>query len=493
MKPNVGRALLPALVLAGFVLSGCGLPRPLRDEIAAEKEKLRGAQQQYQTARDQAAKIKGANPWSSRLAEAKSKLDRAGRDQSELQSVEHESGKEAVRRAGSLLSDERQLRGAALSEITEVRAAATRWLEFERDPQNGLNALQRDYQAVSAVDLAPVTAAVARAEKDWPAKKSDLDGRLSSLRNTAQAAEQDWNAAADARQAAAAGKPADTQITALVQADEKFSAEAAGLKRDSEQLRGMTDQLYDAWDKVLDDLETAHRGDDRVYREKIKTVRTHFIDVPAKQTRTESDEKWVDVSAAQYRSVENDLGMAIAHKDAGLYDSEARTVAQPPGFAYVAPPEVGSNQYGYWTHTDHGSVWTFLPQYLIMRELFWGHSYRPIVINEYNGYSQALRSGRPYYGQETPAAPPKYGTHGTFTEKRYAGSRYVQSGGFKGSAYGSHGSSAQGNSSGSPGPRPGSASEGKRFGSGSASRSSPPSGRRFGSGGSRPRSFGRRR
>ena len=68
---------------------------------------------------------------------------------------------------------------------------------------------------------------------------------------------------------------------------------------------------------------------------------------------------------------------------------------------------MGSNQYGYWSHSGGESVWTFLPQYLIMRELLWGHSYRPIYVNEYNGYQTAQRSGRTYYGQETPASSPK--------------------------------------------------------------------------------------
>ena len=147
-----------------------------------------------------------------------------------------------------------------------------------------------------------------------------------------------------------------------------------------------------------------------------------------KKTEVSSDVAWTDVSPASYHAVENNLGMAIAHKDAGLYDSEAQGTAQPPGFAYIAPPSVGSNQYGYWTNNEHGSFWTFLPEYLIMRELLWGHSYRPIYVNEYNGYSSALRSGRTYYGRETPASPPRYGSHGTETEQRYAGSRYVQSG-----------------------------------------------------------------
>ena len=130
--------------------------------------------------------------------------------------------------------------------------------------------------------------------------------------------------------------------------------------------------------------------------------------------------------------------MAIAHKDAGLFDSEAQNNVQPPGFAYIASPDQGSNQYGYWSHSGGQSVWTFLPEYLIMRELLWGHSYRPIYVNEYNGYQTALRSGRTYYGQETPASPPKYGSHGTFTAQRYASSRYVQSGGYSGSAYASN-------------------------------------------------------
>jgi hypothetical protein len=190
--------------------------------------------------------------------------------------------------------------------------------------------------------------------------------------------------------------------------------------------------------------------------------------------------------------------MAIAHKDAGLYDSEASTLAQPPGFAYIATPEQGRNQYGYWDHAGGGSVWTWLPEYLIMRELFWGPRYVPIYVNEYNGYYTARNLGRSYYGNSTPAAPPRYGTHGTFTEQRYAGSRYVQSGGFKGSAYSSGGSSASSSSRPSFGEREGSGSSvGKRFGGRPSGEGvgSMPSGKRFGGGAPRsaPRSFGGRR
>jgi hypothetical protein len=268
------------------------------------------------------------------------------------------------------------------------------------------------------------------------------------------------------------------------------------LTHGADELRAQCGQLYDAWDKVLADLEVAHHGDEMAYSEKVTTVRTHYVDVAAKKTETSSDSKWVDVPASSYRAVEKDLGMTIAHKDAGLFDSEAQTTVQPPGFAYIAPPSVGSNQYGYWSHDGGQSVWTFLPQYLIMRELLWGHSYQPIYINEYSGYQTALRSGRTYYGQETPASPPKYGSHGTFTQQRYASSRYVQSGGYGGSSYSSNRSAGAAPASrpsssfspredGSAGKRFGGSSGGQKFGSGGGS-----SGQRFGTPRSAPRSSG---
>ena len=173
----------------------------------------------------------------------------------------------------------------------------------------------------------------------------------------------------------------------------------------------------------------------------------------------------MDTTPAAYQSVENDLGMAISHKDAGQYDSEALNTPQPAGFAYIAPPSVGSNQYGYWTHNEQGSFWTFLPEYLIMRELFWGHSYRPIIVNEYNGYYDSYRSGHTWYGQTSPSAAPRYGSQGTVTKQNYASSRYVQSGGFRNSGFASHASPTT-SSPAAPrmGTPPSDNSQGKRFG-----------------------------
>jgi hypothetical protein len=489
------------VIASALLLASCaGLPRSLRNEIAQEKERLQQAERQLkhseETVRDDIAHapdlFKGTpvvSEWPAKLQSARGTLDRANTD---LQQLDKFSGRDQDR-AARLLRDERSLRESALHDSEAVEEDAAKWLDFQKNVPHYLAEMQREYDQIHAADLAPVTQTVAKAEQDWPAKKGVLDSRLAALRQSSEAAETEWRTTETARQDAMAGNATGAEIATLIQANQTLATDARNLTTGANELTAQSGQLYDAWDKILVDLDTSHRGFDTVYSEKIKTVHT-------KKGEVTSDERWVDVSPSAYRAVDKDLGMAIAHKDAGLFDSEAQTTAQPPGFAYIASPSQGSNQYGYWTHSGGQSFWTFLPQYLIMRELLWGHNYQPIYINEYNGYSTALRSGRTYYGNETPAAPPKYGSHGTFTEQRYAGSRYVQSGGFKGSAYSSNRTAEPYSAPKSFRPEPNESPVGKRFGSNSG-------GQRFGSGsagkgfGSAPRSmprmpgksFGRRR
>jgi hypothetical protein len=502
-------------IAGALLLVSCGgLPRGLRNQIASERRGLQQTERQLQhsldTVRDDIAHspdlFKGASvstEWPARLQSARGALDRAKNDLQQLDRVSD------PRRAEQLLSEERALRQSVARDAESVESDANSWLDFERNVPHYLAAMQREYDEIQAVDLTPVAETVQKAEQDWPAKKADLDGRLARLRQSSEAAETQWRATESARQAAAAGTAAGPAIATLIQANDILQRDDSQLTHDADELRAGCGQLYDSWDKILADLEVAHREGETVYSEKVSTVRTHYVDVAAKKTEISTDNKWLDVPASSYRAVENDLGMVIAHKDAGLFDSEAQNTVQPPGFAYIAPPSQGSNQYGYWSHSGGESVWTFLPQYLLMRELLWGHSYRPIYINEYNGYQLAQRSGRTYYGQETPASPPKYGSHGTFTAQRYANSRYVQSGGYAGSAYASNraaGSSRpeSGFSQSRPAPTRSPSGEdssaGKRFGGSSSGEkfgSHGSGGQRFGSPRPSPRlpgrSFGRRR
>jgi hypothetical protein len=507
MKRRQGNVyLFGAAVLAAAILHSCagGLPPSLQRDIRDESDKLLSAQQDLQHSQDRVKQDLAQAPdlfagaaepaaWTASFASAQQNLDSAQRDAKELANLSHARGENVESRARRLLQEERGLRESALTTSKTVEASANKWLAFRHDLTTSLAGMNREYQTIRTVDLTPIAATIAKTGKDWPAKASDLDQRLATLRAIPKTAESEWTATETARHDASGGKATGKEVATLIETDDLLSQQAKTLTAGPEELRGLCNQLYDSWDKILTDLDESRYGSDELYRERIKTVRTHFIDVAAKKTETHSDEHWTNVSEASFQSVQNDLGMAIAHKDAGHYDSEAGNTPQPPGYAYVASPEQGSNQYGYWSHNGGESVWTFLPEYLILRELLWNRDYRPVAVADYGAYRMAARSGTSYYGQQTPNSAPKYGSHGTFTQSHYADSRYVQSGSFKGSAYASRGSSP-GSSFGNTHAAPDLGSAGKRFG---RQPGSAPQGQRFGrpSGGFKPsgRGFGRRR
>ena len=438
-----------------------------------------------------------AATWTTKLQAARATLGTAVETDRELSVIAGRNSPELREEAERLLKKERTLRRSAVDEAQAAVASADKWVTFKRDLSGHLGEMKREYDTVRATDFHTLTEAVARAEQDWPAKKEALANRLDAVTAIPKKAEADWDRTAAVREKAASERLSGAELATLIAEDEELAGDPAAIEAKSGELRQLGEQLYESWDKILVDLD--HReSDDGAYRERIRTVRTHTTDAAAKQSETSSSEQWAPVSETAFHALENDLGMAIAHKDAGLFDSEATDTPQPAGFAYIAPETQGSNQYGHWTHDGGTSVWTWLPQYLILRELLWNHSYRPVILNDYRGYRTAESAGRTYYGKATPASPPTYGTHGTFTRTTYANSRYVQSGGFKGSAYASRdaGRSPSAFRAASPeehhSPALTGHGAGKRFGFGAGS----PSGRRFGqAGGGRSfgRGFGRRR
>jgi hypothetical protein len=491
------RSVAVTSVLA-LCLAGCGLSRRERAAIDAEKAKLSQAESRIQAIQAEVGRDLQAEPalfsagsrdtsLRQRLEAAKSSLGVAKQN---LAKVE-ELGKRGRGKPGSVEQGVREVEDArshAVSDAEAVVAEAARGMEIKRNLAAQLQEMENERGQIEKVDLAPLQAAIARAEADWPDKKSDLENRLSAVMNERAQAEVQLPSAQDGA----------VDYAAVYSTEESLRAAAAGLPNDIANLTNLSGQLYYSWDKILEDLDQDRQGNRRIYQEKLKTVRTHLIDVAAQKSETSSAENWQEVPEATYRSMENDLGMTIEHKAAGRYDSEAEHVAQPPGYAYIATPEQGRNQYGYWEHRDGGSFWTFLPQYLIMRELFWGPRYQPIPTMEWRSYYSARSQGQTYYGHDTVTNAPKYGSHGTFTATRYGNSRYIQTGGgFGKSKYASGSSSNFGSSRYSSGAPKSSGSfssrdpAGHRFGSGSSS-----SGRSFGS--SRPsrspgRSFGRRR
>ncbi|MBV8896685.1 MAG: hypothetical protein JO051_09250 [Acidobacteriaceae bacterium] len=495
----------PALLIASLLLlASCSrLPNQLRREIARASDRLTDVNRQLQHSQDTLASDLSQAPdlfrdatapvqWTARLQSDRDNLASARKIQNELEDLARRGPSDSQFRAEQLLTQERQLLNTAATDSQAIVASAGAWLDFGRNIPSHLQTMQREYTTVSSFDLAPVSTAVAQAEHDWPSKKTTLDECLDSLRAIPKQAQSEWNSTQPLREAGASGKVSGTQLATLIQTDDDLANDAHTLTAKANELHSLCGQLYVSWDKILTDLDDSRDGRYQFYRERIKTVRTHILDVALKKSETTSEQTWVDVSEPQFRAVENDLGMAIAHKDAGLFDSEAQTTPQPAGFAYIAPESEGSNRYGYWDHSGGHSIWTWLPEYLILRELLWNHDYHPVIADEYRAYRTAQTAGRTFYGQAaTPTAPPKYGSHGTFTQTHYADSRYVQHGGFSSSAYASHPGSA------ASAPRPMANNEpeaggaGRRFGSGAH----PPSGHQFGRPGgfrSPGRRFGRR-
>jgi hypothetical protein len=488
-----------------------GLPHNLRRDIEWERDDFERASRAVDASAKAVENAIAASPelfqgtsapedWRSKLADARTDLERSQRDDAKLHEISRLDRASSRTEAEQLLGEARHLRDAAISEATSTEAAVSKWRHFAQNPREALKTTGETLSSIKAIDLPTLSGTVEKAERDWPAKKADLEARLLTLKDIAKAAEAKWDGAEAVRTQASGQTLAGPSLASLISLDDQLTRDRSSLASGVQELTDLAGQLYVSWDKILTDLEISHFGRENVFRERIKTVRTRLLDPATNRSEATDVERWISVPEASYRSVEKDIGMTLAHKDAGLYDFEAKESPQPPGFAYLAPVEQGSNRYGYWTHSGGQTVWSFLPEYLVLRELLRSHDYRPIYADEYRGFAAARAAGRTYYGGAFDAATrtrtPTYGTHGSFTSKNYATSRYVQSGGFRGSAYASNRDRSNFSAFRNSKPdlphsnvAPGSSNTGKRFGLGAA----PSSGRQFGRPGGLARSFGRRR
>jgi hypothetical protein len=412
-----------------------GLPRDLRRQIAAERTAFTQAQNDFRAAKEQVAKdlqsepdlfrsIAASQQWPAQLTAAEAALAAASRDLEQLSALEKENRRQDRDRAAQLLAQEQRVRNTVLTQATAIRKDADRWVDLKKRLPEQLRQMETDYQAVKGFDFGPITGVVQKAQADWPDKRADLESRLEALKEAVSSDEALYQQTADARKEAAAGNLAAVDIGMLLTATEKLRADAVGLPQKTAELQALTGQLNRSWDKVLVDMETRGRGRDRTFVQKIRTVTT------PKDGQPTSEEKWVETPQPRFEAMKNDLGMAVEHKDLGKYDSEAERKSQPAGFAYMASPAQGRNQYGYWQNSGGQSVWMWYAQYALMRDLLFNNQYRPLDRGQYDDYRNYRSRGQTYYGRD-------YGTQGKATQERYSGSSYSRSGGFRDSQYAS--------------------------------------------------------
>jgi hypothetical protein len=501
---------LGVLIVVIYLADLDGLPRSLRSQISQESSAVTAASKQLHATQDDVLgslrsesdlfrAVPASQQWPEQLSKSLGDIQLASHDMDELSTLNKRDRRQDRLQVEKLLADVRNLRTSALASATGIQKDAAHWVDIKHHLPEEVRQMEQSYAAIHVFDPGPVTAVVQKAETDWPDKARNLEKRLAELRETVAQSETAWQSSTQARQFATANDFDHLDLPALVAADSTLKTAAEELPKQNKKLESHANQLYYAWDKILVDME--ERGGDK-YAEKLRTVQTRFADASAKTGDVSSQEKWVEVPQADYDTHKNDLGMAIEHKPAGMYESEAEHVAQPAGFAYVAPPTQVSNQYGYWDHRDGREFWVFYGQYALMRDLLFNNQYQPVDRYEWEGYRTYYSRGQTYYGGDPGVknAPPRYGTQGSATQSRYSTSTYAQKGGFKNSQYASKGGSYGSSKYATPG---GGNSTPKQFGSGSGSgsrsdgpRASPPSSRPRPSTPSRapspPRRFGKR-
>jgi hypothetical protein len=505
-------AVLLSVAIVVVIFAGLdGLPREVKAQIASERKQIAAAQTQFQADRDEVARdmsteaalfsaLPSAHSYQDRLNRAERWLGAADSDLDQLGKLEKRNRRKDRQEAERLLSHEKQTRTAAIADADLVRKDAAHWIELKQHLPEEAREMDRDYQAIHSVDLTALAATVQKAETDWPEKRADLESRLASERRLIEKGEEAWRSSAEARRAASDNDVAKVDFGLLFASADTLKSAATELPQQTEQIRNLTGQLYQSWDKILVDMEVRGVGGDKSYDQQIKTVRTQVADAAGAPGAVTSDEKWVDVPEAQYHAQEKDLGMAIEHKPAGKYDIESERVAQPAGYAYIAPYGQ-SNQYGHWEQGSGGSFWVFYGQYALMRDLLFGRDYRPLGRYDYEEYRTYHIRHETYYGRDPVTQAPRYGTSGTATQEHYSGSTFAKSGGFKDSKYASKPGGYRSSGYATPGARePGGDNSPRKFGSGSSPQPAPQHSYRPAPSPSRPsaprgpgRSFGRPR
>jgi hypothetical protein len=433
------------MVVMGFLAVGSGGDRAgarLEALIEAQETRLASNQAQFASGERAVREALASDPelfrpqgyetiWPERLAEAKGRLEEAQASLTTAKTLFADSGAEQAQGIERELAAASAAAAVAQQAADEIATAARERVELKRNLPQELAEIEAAHKAVAAVSLTTLRGKVGDAGSDWPAKKADLDRRLGHLEQLVKETEEAWASVRSAADGGDNGIDYDAiAVGGRLLREHRHNLEA-GLPRVTE----LVDQLYVSWDKLLADMEI-REGETVTFHHLIRRSETATQAVDTESLPPKTEEEWKQVSEKIYKAREKDLGMTVAHKAAGLYDSEAVDSVQPAGYAYIASPQEQRNRYGEWRHRPGGgSFWVFYGQYSLMRNLFWGRGgYHGVYVNDYRRYDTARRSGRTWYGGDG-TGKTRYGSSGTHTKGRYASSRHQRSGGYSNSKY----------------------------------------------------------
>jgi hypothetical protein len=383
-----------------------------------------------------------ADGWRTRLEQDRRRLDDAAQKLTALQQLAKANRRTEDYNVEHGLRDFNSLRDEALRDASGIQGEAERRIAAKHALPSRVQAMRASYEALEHIDASDAEAPIRKAMTDWPAKRDDLQARLTSLDDLKAQGQKLWDSSADLRTAAENKRLPDTDIDTLLDQADKLDTLSRQAKDNLATETALASQLYVGWDKLLLEVDPGRES-----REKVRIVRTRFPDATLAHGETTSEERWEPLESTR----EDHTGMVIERKPAGKYDSEAERTVQAPAYAYVAPPGQ-SNAYGSWS----GGVWHWLPEYLLLSQLL--HSSREtITLPDYDAYRYARSRGEIYYGRNRefytprPAPPPPSSSGGWYSERPrgFSGSQYQSRGSFSGSQYrsrGSYGSSGFGSS-----------------------------------------------
>jgi hypothetical protein len=392
---------------------------------------------------------KEADLWRARLDRDRGQLDAAAEKLASVQQLAKANRRTDEYDVEHGLGEFNSLSQEVLSDASAIRSESERWLAAKRTLPDRVRAMNAAYESVRSVDADTELAPVRKAMLDWPAKRDDLQTRLSGLKDYEAQGQKIWDSSAALRSQAESGGLPDSDIETLLSEADQLDAAARQAKEAVAADDALAGQLYVSWDKLLLDIQ---RG--REPKQRVRLVETRFPDATLAHGTTTSEERLEPLSDFRTRDAQENVGMVIERKEAGKYDSEAERSVQPPAYAYVAPPGE-SNHYGSWS----GGAWHWLPEYLILSQLL--RTPRMVTAPDYEAYQSARRRGDVFYGsnggygQRTVPQPSTGGGSGPGYSERYsrpspppspppsqgyAGSKYQNHGGFAGSQYQSHGS-----------------------------------------------------
>src|ERR1039458_6873935 len=263
--------LLTAGIIAVLFAGLDSLPGAVKAQIAAEHKSFSAAESQVQAAQADVSRtlasesalfgaLPSAREYPDRLGRAASSLAAAGQSLAELERLEKQNRRSDRARAEALLAQEKQVRAAAVGDAESVRTDAAHWVDLKQHLPQEVRDMERDYQAIHAVDLAAAAAAAQKAEADWPQKKNDLESRLTTARGIQTRSDELWQSTTEVRRAAAANDYSKVDFGTLFAAADTLKTGASDLPKQTEQLKSLSAQLYQSWDKILVDMETRGSG-----------------------------------------------------------------------------------------------------------------------------------------------------------------------------------------------------------------------------------------